>query len=467
MHGVFIENGPSDWQIIQHYNGSGDISLSGTFQVPKAAIEVGVEIAYPIIRVLSEQDNSQILPWTKVNRYPESDGMSGSWDITLTIPAGGLYRIETGLDTKSTRPELGWIFRGDVRVHIGIGDIFIIAGQSNSAGYGKDAAYDPPDLHVHLLRNRGTWDLACHPINESTFAADRANAEMGVSGTSPYLSFGRSFHQLSHYPVGLVITALGGSPISRWDNSQKGDLYRNMITRINECGKSCAGILWYQGCSDTNPEQASGYYDSFERLVNDTRKELGYEIPFFTFQLNRQVNAEYNEEWGIVRDAQRRAAHALPGVYILPALQCSLCDGIHNNSHSAVMLGEQMSRMCGSVLYHTPEFCAPDLTAAVFTDHMLRLTFCNMKRGFAVVSSNPAHSGFRIKDSRGDMKITVVRTDKSMPNSLMLLTEQLPEGPVTVSYGWESDPSHVSFLDEATYLPILAFYEFPVQITGN
>lgn len=463
MFGVIIENGIKDWQIIQHENGFGNITLNGSYQVPKAAIKVGVESATPVIRVLREDDNSQIIPWTKVDFVPHEDGTKGTWNITLQLIAGGLYRIETGLDTKSTKPDLGWMFRGDVRLHIGVGDIFIIAGQSNSSGYGKDSAMDVPDLNVHLYRNRGSWDLASHPINESTFTQDCVNTEMGVSGVSPYISFGKSFHHLSHYPVGLIPTALGGSPISRWDVLQKGDLFRNMIAKAKECDGKVAGVLWYQGCSDTNPIQAASYYDNFKRLVTETRKELGYNIPFFTFQLNRQINGENDEGWGMIREAQRRANKDIQGVYILPTINCSLSDSIHNNARSSIMLGEKMAKLCGNILYQTSEFLAPNVEKAILKGNNIKVTFQNMKRGFAVISDLPTDSGFMVKDTMGIIQITSYRPDNLQLNALTLILERIPVGDTTLSFAWEANPTAVPIMDEVTYLPPLSFYQLPVD----
>lgn len=463
MFGVTIENGIKDWQIIQHEKGIGNIDLHGSYQVPKAAIKEGVQSATPIVRVLSENDNSQIIPWTKAFFVPSEDGMSGTWSITLQLIAGGLYRIETGLDTKSTKPNLGWIFRGDVRLHIGVGDIFIVAGQSNSSGYGKDSAMDTPDLHIHLYRNRGAWDLASHPINESTFTENCVNTEMGVSGVSPYISFGKNFHHLSHFPVGLIPTSLGGSPISRWDVLQKGDLFHNMITKVKECGGKAAGILWYQGCSDTNPKQAATYYDNFKRLVMETRKELGYNIPFFTYQLNRQVDGENDHGWGMVREAQRKATQDIPGVYILPTINCSLSDGIHNNARSSIMLGEKMAKLCGNVLYQTSEFFAPNIEKAILKDQTIKVTFQNMKRGFAIISNSPKDSGFMVRDSIGIIQLTNYCPDNNELGALNLSLERVPQGDTTLSFAWEANPTTVPIMDEVTYLPPLSFYQFPVN----
>lgn len=72
---------------------------------------------------------------------------------------------------------------------------------------------------------------------------------------------------------------LVGSPMARW-NPENGDLYQNMIDKIHETGDRCAGILWYQGCSDTDPEPAKKYFEHFYSFVMAVRKELGYQVPF-------------------------------------------------------------------------------------------------------------------------------------------------------------------------------------------
>ena len=468
MHGVFITDGISDWQIVQHINSCAALSFSGTWQAPKEAVDIGVKRAVPLIRVMSEDDNSQVIPWTETDISYGDDRCRGTWSAEINVPAGGLYRIETGLDTKSVKPNLRWIFRGDVRVHIGVGDIFVIAGQSNSSGYGRDSALDAPMPGIHLYRNRRKWDLACHPINESTFAADQANTEMGICGVSPYLSFGKNFAKFSRYPVGLITTALGGSLISRWHSEQDGDLFRNMISRIKECGGKAAGILWYQGCSDTKPGMAPKYYDNFRHLVNATRKTLGYDIPFFTFQLNRQIGGSHDECWGIVREAQRQASHNIPGVYMLPTLDCQLSDGIHNSACANIKLGERMARLCASVLYNMPEYRAPEPDSAVCTNQRLSLAFKNMKRGFTIFTDDPRHCGFMVEDSLGKIAVTAFVQDSEKPNVLHLTLERAPLDDAVVSFGWEANPTMYPAVDEVTCLPIVSFYRLPLkQLSGG
>lgn len=463
MHGVFIEKGLSDWQIVQHHDKKANVTLSGSWNVPKAAIKQGVENAQPMIRVLSEEDNSQIIPWSYTECEKNEDLVTGSWSAALTLPAGGLYRIETALETKGSAPGILWMFRGDTRLHIGVGDVFIIGGQSNSAGYGKDSAFDPPQLGVHLYRNRHSWDLATHPMNESAFGANAKNAEMGVSGTSPYLSFGKNFRKFSHYPVGLIATAMGGQAMKRW-NPEGGKLYMNMLEQAKACGGDCAGVLWYQGCSDTDERNAPVYKEKFYAMVKAFRKELGYDIPFFTFQLNRQVDGPNDAGWGMVREAQRMAAAELPAVYILPSIDCTLSDSIHNDAHSCIRLGERMARLCGNILYDGPEFFAPEIASADCKDTEVTLSFAHMQLGFVVQSSHYENLGFTFMDDKGEIPFEQAEFPKDAKNTITLSLARRPKGNCFVSYGWQANPTFMPLLDEVTYLPPLSFYQFPVKL---
>ncbi len=462
MHGVFIEKGLSDWQIVQHTDGRAAVSFSGTWIVPVDAIRQGVEKARPVIRLLQEEDNSQIIPWTYTESTPdETDPMKGTWSAEMTIPAGGLYRIETGLETYCTHDDIVWMFRGDARLHVGVGDVFIMGGQSNSAGHGKDTGYDAPELGVHVYRNREEWDLASHPLNESSFGADSPNADMGVSGVGPHLQFAKMFRRISHYPVGLIATAMGGMPMKRWAPG-KGKLYNNMLERARKCGP-VAGVIWYQGCNDTD-HKCVDYKDRYYEMINAFRRDLGYDVKFFTFQLNRQINGENDPGWGMVKEAQRMAAHDIKDVYVLPTLGASLSDGIHNSAHANMLYGERMAKLAGHVLYGAPEFAAPDITGAVSDGSTVALTFSNVRAGFVLPANSGKDSGFTVTDSRGEVKIETISSPKEgRKDQIFLHLERPLQAGGEVSFGWQADPVACPITDAVTYLPLLAFYRYPVK----
>lgn len=461
-HGIFIEKGISDWQIVQHTNNFATVTVSGSWCVIKDAVKIGITHVCPMIRVMSEDDNSPVIPWQNATAYPAEDFVTGQWSASLHIPAGGLYRIETGLQVTSVRPGLVWTFRGDTRLHIGVGDVFLIAGQSNAAGYGKDSAFDPPEIGVHIFRNRKCWDLAAHPLNESSFAADSPNADRGVTGTSPFLSFGKQLRRISHYPVGLIASAMGGMPIKQW-NPEGGKLYVNMLEQVSACGK-IAGVLWYQGCSNTDDKGIIDYQEKLYDMIHAFRRDLGYPVNFFTFQLNREIGSVLDDGYGRVREIQRQASHDLDHVYILPTIHSSLSDTIHNNSHSNTMLGESLAKLCGHVMYHSAEFRAPEITSAFLNpDNELTLRFDHLRNAFFFPSLKAKECGFSVEDSKGSLSYGELSYDSKEPEVIRIQLEKPPVGDCFVSFAWEANPTKTPPVDDITYLPPLSFYKYPVK----
>ncbi|MDD4849290.1 MAG: sialate O-acetylesterase [Gemmiger sp.] len=462
MHGITLTSAPADWAILQQQAGFAEVTLRGSYCVHPAAIEVGVAQVCPMVRVMREDSNLCVLPWQPLAHHTNPD-FSGTFADTLRLPAGGLYRIDTTLETKSVVKNLTWLYRGDCVLHLGVGDVFIIAGQSNAAGYSRDYAPDPPSMAVHLYRNRGCWDIATHPMNESTGAGSLPNEEMGIPGVSPYLSFAKRFSQMSGRPVGLVQTALGGSPISRW--LPAGDLYGNMMQKVTETQGQFAGVLWYQGCNDTAMELAPHYLQNFTTLVNAMRQALGYTVPFFTFQLNRMVGDPNHEGWALVREAQRQAADQLEKVYLLPTTNCALADAIHNSAAANLVLGEKLAMQAGHYLLGGPLFEAPRLARATLTaPRTLRLEYDHVAVSFIVRSVDNADNGFTLEDDDGPLPIEAVSYGREDRNGINLLVGRAPVGSLLLSFQWTANPVSYPPVDEVTCLPPLSCYKLPLTL---
>jgi sialate O-acetylesterase len=129
---------------------------------------------------------------------------------------------------------------------------------------------------VHLFRNSEQWALATHPLNESTGTRHPVNSETANSGHGPYIRFAKQLQAALGYPIGLVQTSLGGSPLQRWNPTEPGtpDLYENMLHCVQLTGGRVKGILWYQGESDTPTATASTYLKRFGKAVAAWRKAL-------------------------------------------------------------------------------------------------------------------------------------------------------------------------------------------------
>lgn len=457
--GVIIEKGPKDWQIIQQKNGSADLSLSGSWRLKENLS--GEALVY--IRVLREDSGDSIVTWTECMHIH-----GGNWSTVIKdIPAGGLYRIETCLAFSGSNWSLEWGLRGDMIHHIGVGDLYVIAGQSNSSGYGKDPIFDPPELGVHIFRNSGKWDLASHPLSDSTGSIHNVNTELVNAGTSPYMKFAKMLKRDIGYPVGLVQTALGGSALSAWNPDEDGCLYRNMLDIIKLCGGRVKGVLWYQGCSDADAGVHETYLQRFKSFVSNVRKDLSaQELPFLTVQLNRSIGPGddiKNTAWGTVREAQRQAARVIENVYVVPSVDCSLSDDIHNSSASNIMLGERLAKLALAEIYAKKYLCrAPDISSAILTgEKSICLLFNNVYGRLSTFGMCIDEMPFTVADEEG--KAGILNCVVEGRNRMLLELNRKLIGRVFVHGAYEQNPKCFLPHDIEGHLPILAFYRVLVE----
>lgn len=450
--GVIIKEGIEDWQIIQQQNGIGEIMLKGIWCEQEPGRFFGV-----FVRVVKEDTGENVILWTKAK---ESKRKKNQWSIALKgIPAGGLYRIETCMKEAEDTP-YEWALRGDFIHHVGVGDLFVIAGQSNSAGYGKDTVYDPPEIGVHLWRNSDNWDLATHPLNDSTNTAHTVNRESANSGHSPYLAFAKYLKRELNYPIGLIQTSLGGSPLVRWNPAEEGDLYDNMVKAIRKQGGKIRGVLWYQGCSDT--ENAERYGERFSQMVQKLRMDLQDEkLPFFTCQLNRLTSApasqQVDKNWSIIRNAQFLAAENLEEIYVMPTIDGTLSDLIHNSASFNVILGERLAKQVLANLYHLNFLSeAPRIHKICKNgEKQLKLIFSSVYDYLYAYDMEVNELPFMI-ECKGK-QVGIQRYEMIERNAIQLfLTEELSDNSeIHLYYG--QNPRGRAIVDYATHYPVIGF----------
>ncbi len=393
----------------------------------------------------------------------------GTWQITLDrIPAGGLYRIETHLKVSH---EGEWSIRGDIRHCVGVGDVWIIAGQSNSAGYGRGPYNDPPELGVHLFRNSGQWSLATHPMNDSTDTLHSVNRENANSSHSPHLHFGRVMKQALGYPIGLVQTALGGSPLSRWnprqhEDASSADLFTNMVACVERAGGAAIGVLWYQGESDANDDDCSSYQQRFIDAVQAGREALNNpDLAVITVQLNRvfpRPDFEWsNRGWSIVREAQRQVPKVLAGVAVVPALDLPLSDLIHTSAAGNLLLADRMARAALGVVHDRPvAHLAPDIESATKgpDSRSLYLQFANVTSRIDNIEHTA--NGFKVEDAQGEVKIESIVYPGDASIVLALARPLAGEAKVHGAFGYNPPTAPV---DMDRVMPMLGFYGVPVR----
>lgn len=452
-YGCIIEEGAQDWQIFQQKeDGFAEISLRGR------CVNLFDEKPYhAFVRVVNEADGMPVVDWMRC------ETQNNRWEITMQVPRGGLYRIDTCMDLAENCGD--WSARGDCVHHVGVGDVFVIAGQSNSAGYGKDFISDRPEEGVHLLKNSGRWDIAAHPMNDSTDTIHSHNRDGANTGHGPYLSFAKYLKRELGYPIGLVQTSLGGSPLKAW-SGEDGSLYRNMIDVVGKL-KGVKGILWYQGCSDTDVEACKTYGQRFEKMVCDMRRALNCpELPFLTCQLNKVMSRceeETDRGWGMVREAQRRAGRTIPNVFVISTVGGGMSDAIHNAAPSNLMIGERLARCALRHLYGRNVMSdSPDLLRALREgETTVKLEFANVYRNLEWVSEWAEDKIFCLE---GAGKRFIPTTAKITGTNVVELKfqEELPQGCV-VHGAYQADLPYLPVIDSASKLPMLSFYGVPVE----
>ncbi len=455
MIGALIKQGAADWQIFQQQNGCAQISLSGEWEHKDASIEN----AQVYVCVKKEDTGEPIIWWMPCVMHGKQ------WSVTLTLPTGGLYFIETCLTLDSSGWS-EWAIRGDIVSHIGVGDLYVIAGQSNSAGYGKDYIYDPCELGVHIMKNDSRWHLASHPLQDSTGAEScPINMDEGNTGHSLYLSFAKYLKRELNYPIGLIQAAKGGSYIEQWAPGS-GELYENMMERIRAAGGSVKGIVWYQGCSDAREDLCQSYYGKYIAFQKAVRGELqDLKLPFYVFQLNRCYKGKTKTSdyaWGMIREQQRRMGE-LENVYVIPTIDGVLSDGWgHNSAKANIVLGERLAKIVLSHRHHRHSLCdAPNIShAAQVGDKEILLTFDHVYDKLETFGCSPEKLAFTVEDDNGVVKLEGY--EASGKEKILLRLGRSLRGDAKIHCAFEQDMQRIVPVDFATHLPLLPFYNVVV-----
>jgi sialate O-acetylesterase len=275
--------------------------------------------------------------WTEVATLA-----AGAWEARLSaLATGGPHRVAVRvLDaTGATAAERS--FR-DVYV----GDLWILAGQSNMVGRARIEEPYARDPRVRLFTLQGAWRLATHPLHEEPLPP-------GVTrpGHGPGLEFAGALVAATGVPIGLIACAKGGTSMDQWSPDAGGTgrnaLYANLLAQVKLAGGRVAGVLWYQGENDSGPEPSAVYQRKFLHLVARLRSDLGRpDLPFLYAQLGRLANEvqRFYSEWSVIREAQRTAEALIPApARLVATVDLDNGDYIHLSRESQDRLGRRFA----------------------------------------------------------------------------------------------------------------------------
>jgi hypothetical protein len=195
--------------------------------------------------------------------------------------------------------------------YIGIGDIFMIAGQSNAVGsYTNAQSYSHATLKAGLFKNSYQWHELADHTDDATGAIDviSANAPSYAGSAWPVLAT----HYLADMgiPCAFVPCAAGGVVINSWlpgaDHMDRLTFYGSMNYKRAWVG-GCKAVLWHQGETDAdNGLTQADYNTRLDTLANAIASDMSVpliavrlqQFPAATTEQIAAINAAINEAIG-------------------------------------------------------------------------------------------------------------------------------------------------------------------------
>ncbi len=206
-------------------------------------------------------------------------------------------------------------------LHLGLGEVFVISGQSNATNYGEVRQQTQTGMVTSF--NGTSWAIANDPQQG---AQDNSNQGSFIP------SFGDALYRKYRVPIGVAVVGHGSTSVRQWlpkgepvivmptmtryvtrDTSgalvSDGTLFEGMMVRIDLLGKhGFRALLWHQGESDANQPaghqiSAEQYQAMLEHIIRMSRKDAGWNFPWFVAEVS--YHSPQDPSCPPIREAQR------------------------------------------------------------------------------------------------------------------------------------------------------------------
>lgn len=386
-----------------------------------------------------------IQPSWSTQQYKVTANSFANWSIAILTPKeGGPYTISI----KG--------YNEVILKNILIGEVWLCSGQSNmemTPSWGilnKDeevkkatnssirfftvqkATSNAPQLNL-----TGNW-LECSPET------------MKNSSAVAYFFAQRLQEDLKNVPIGLIVSAWGGTAAEVWipqEVIEKDEILKTEASKINAneycpnlpgytfntminplVGYTIAGTIWYQGESNVG---SNSYYKTFSTLITTWRKLWKSDFPFYYVQI-----APYNDgykHFGSVkiRDFQRQTLQ-LPNTGMVVTSDISTTDDIHPKDKKSV--GIRLANLALANQYKTNSNL---VNGPLFKDFKISKNKVVVSFDYAdgLYFKNKTTTQFEIAGAD-----SVFYTAKAIvKNNLILLESNQVKKPTKVRFAWKND----------------------------
>lgn len=397
---------------------------------------------------------------------PSGEAGSRRFEARLEkLPAGGPYRIELRIRDGKKPPE-------EIAIdEVFVGDVWILAGQSNMQGLGNMEDAPRPHPLVRTFYMRDEWGQAEEPLHFLEEGVDIVHNGYGdgpnrppanklatmrrklLKGVSPGLGFGQAMQKRTGVPQGLLACAHGGTSLAQWSpelqDRDGASLYGAMMRRLEKLGQPVAGVLWYQGESDTDtPQQTENYAANMKNLIEAVRRDTGQaQLPWVIVQLGRFASL-VKKPWNNIQEQQRQLPGVVPHLDVVPAVDLELDDSIHIGGKAQQLLGVRLARAANHLVHQAPGVKPAIALKAVNVvptppwnaAHMVsvEVTFNNVA---GKLESHGLPAGFALIDAKGNDTSQIYKTTLH-DNKVLLHTGLTPAqlADLTLRYGHGQNP---------------------------
>ena len=224
--------------------------------------------------------------WTQLTANAD-----GTFSGALPTKAGGWYKLEVQVTDAA-----GQVTTAEI-AHVGVGEVFFIAGQSNAGAYGNPPQKSTDDRVVSFI----PWEVKGH----WSPCEDPRPGGWGRGG-SPWPHLGDLLARSLQMPIAIGGWGLGGSGTSEWVPDGPKAYVKGLARGVALWGKPGARmVLWHQGETDAASKvSAEEYARRLTTMIEYVNRELGYNLPWMVAQASyaRQTPEEDREA---VRAGQR------------------------------------------------------------------------------------------------------------------------------------------------------------------
>ena len=251
---------PLERQVIQRNAQEwAEVKVAGTVLADATLVEAKAELGAGL--------RGQARDWTVVAQGAQIK--DGKFNGSIKLATGGWYSLKVRFRKSAADPTV----LGESSVgQVGVGDVFITAGQSNSVNYGSPRQKSLETLSVYF------------DGKQFTPAADPIPDACGEGGT-PWPILGDMLSRTTRAPVCFRSATINWVRVREWVPSHGSGNIERLVERARWFGPAgIRAVLWVQGEADTGRTDftpAEEYEKEATAMIEFSRQQLGWPLDWF------------------------------------------------------------------------------------------------------------------------------------------------------------------------------------------